>query len=261
MKKYKYTFLALLFAVLFILGSMEAANTILRFRVTQLLAERGGIKVESPVREWNGGKNGDGSIGGTDGNDKKPSLSVKQAEEAVKSWNNRIGVTLHEKVAGQVSMEEAIGNGKRWLAQMETGDGKEEASFFINAELGVGGQKRDIREQEAYFSFWTVTYSNQSMDAVLYLNAVTGNVWGAEIRRYEEPPKKSSGDRLRLFVKLAGLQAAEDVASNGSEGTDSIIAIKGSRLYAQEQSYEMAVQSENGYEYIVYQLLVKQKAG
>lgn len=103
---------------------------------------------------------------------------MKQAEEAVKSWNNRIGVTLHEQVAGQISMEEAIENGKEWLARMEIGDVKEEVSFGVSAKLGVGRQKEDTREQEAYYSFWTVTYSNQSMHVVLYLNAVTGNVWG-----------------------------------------------------------------------------------
>lgn len=257
MKKYKYTFLSLMFAVLFVIGSMAVANIILRHRETQLLTERGGIKVESPVREWEGRRNGDGSIGDTDSNNKKKSISVKQIEEAVKSWNNRTGVTLHEQVAGQVSMGEAIGNGKKWLAEMEIGEEKKEASFSVNAELGVGRQKEDTEEKEAFFSFWTVTYSNQAMDAVLYLNAVTGNVWGAEIKLYEEQKEKSSDDRLKLFVRLAGLQAVADAPSIGSEGTESVIEIKGSRLYAQEQSYEMEVQFENDYEYLAYQLLAK----
>lgn len=257
MNKYKYTFLSLMFAVLFIIGSMATANCILRLRETSLLTERGGIKVELPVREWGGGENSDESVNGIDTNDKKNSLSVKQIEEAIKSWNNRTGVTLHEQVAGQISMEEAIRNGKKWLAEMEIGDVKEEVSFSISAELGVGRQKEDTGEKEAYFSFWMVTYFNQAMDATLYLNAVTGKVWGAEIKLYEEQQRKSSDDRLQLFVKLAGLQAAEDVPSIGSEGTESVFNIKGSRLYAQERSYEMIVQFENNYEYLAYQLLEK----
>lgn len=257
MKKYKYTFISLMFAVLFIIGSMVATNYILRLRETRLLTERGGIKVESPVREWEGGENSDESVGGIDTKDKKNSLSMKQVEEAVKSWNNRTGVTLHEQVAGQISMEEAIENGKKWLAEMEIGDVKEAVPFSISAELGVGRQKEDTGEREAYFSFWTVTYFNQSMDAVLYLNAVTGNVWGAEIKLYEEQSEKSSDDRLQLFVKLAGLQAADDASSIGSGETKSVIEIRGSQLYAQERSYVMAAQFENVYEYITYQLLVK----
>ena len=92
MKKYKYTFLSLMFAVLFVIGSMAVANIILRHRETQLLTERGGIKVESPVREWEGRRNGDGSNGDTDSNNKKKSISVKDIEESVKSWINRNGV-------------------------------------------------------------------------------------------------------------------------------------------------------------------------
>ena len=39
MKKYKYTFISLMSAVLFIIGSMAAANCILRLRETRLLTE------------------------------------------------------------------------------------------------------------------------------------------------------------------------------------------------------------------------------
>lgn len=259
MKKYKYTFLSLMFVVLFLMGSMAAANAILKRRETRLLSERGGIKVESPVRAWEGGENGDEGVDGIDTNDKKNLLSMEQAEEAVKSWNDRTGVTLHGQVAGQVSMEEAIEHGKKWLDGMGIGDGNEEGSFGINAELGVGRQKEDTEQREAYFSFWTVTYFNQSMNAVLYLNAVTGNVWGAEIKLYEEQAKKMPDGRLRLFVELAGFQAADEVSpAMDSEETTSEVKIKESQLYAQEMSYAMAVWPGNSYEYIAYQLLVRQ---
>ena len=71
MKKYKYAFLSLMFAALFIIGSMAATNDILRLRETRLLTERGDIKAESPVREWEGGENSDESTIGKDTNDKK----------------------------------------------------------------------------------------------------------------------------------------------------------------------------------------------
>ena len=255
-KGYQYTFISLIFAVLFIIGSMMAMNYILKLRERRLLTERGDIKVESPVREWKGRENEDENADGIDADDKKNPLSMEQVEEAVNSWNNRRGVTLHEQVAGQISMEEAIENGKKWLSEMEIGGVKEGEPVGVSAKLGVGGQEEDTGEREAYFSFWTVTYSNQSMNVELYLNSVTGNVWGAEIKLYEEQPERLSGDRLELFVKLAGLQAADDVLPmTDSSETKSVVTIKGSRLYAQEWSYYMAIQFENGYEYISYQLL------
>lgn len=248
-----------MFVVLFLMGSMAAANDILRLREKRLLSERGGIKVESPVRVWESGENSNEGVDGIDTSDKKNSLSMEQAMEAVKSWNDRIGVTLHEQVAGQISMEEAIEHGKKWLDGMGIGDGNEEGSFGINAELGVGRQKEDTQEREAYFSFWIVTYFNQSMNAVLYLNAVTGNVWGAEIKLYEEQSKKMPDDRLQLFVQWAGFQAEDAISpAMDSKETTSEVKIKESQLYAQEMSYVMAVWSGNSYEYIAYQLLVKQ---
>jgi len=259
-RKYKYTVISLMFAVLFIFGSMTAMNYMLKVRETQLLTERGRVEVESPVRGWEGWGNGDenavsGDIGG-----ESHVLTTKQVEETIKSWNNRTGVILHDPVAGQISMEEAIENGEGWLAEMGIGEEMDAASFSISAQLGVGGQKEDTGERlEAYFSFWTVTYSNQSMSAILYLNAVTGKVWGAEIKLYAELPGKPCDERLRLFVELAGLQVSDDDSiTTDSGGTRTKIAVKESGLYAQEHSYSMSIGFENSYKYIAYQLLIGQ---
>ena len=100
-----------------------------------------------------------------------------------------------------------------------------------------------------------MTYSNQSMSAILYLNAVTGKVWGAEITLNEELPKKWPDNRLRLFVELAGLQVSDDEIDSGEIRTQ--IAIKESQLYAQENSYSMSIGFENSYDCIDYQLLIK----
>ena len=259
-RKYKYTFISLMFAVLFIFGSMAAMNYILRIRETQLLTESGRAEVESPVREWEGWGIGDENVVSGDTDGERYVLTTNQVEEAVKRWNNRTAVTLHDPVAGQISMEEAIENGERWLIEMEIGEEKDATSFSISAELGVGGQKQDAGERlEAYFSFWTVTYSNQSMSAILYLNAVTGKVWGAEITLYEGLPKKLQDDRLQLFVEMAGLQVADGtsvVIDSGQTRTE--MAIKESRLYAQEHSYSMSIGYENSYELTIYRLLAKQ---
>ena len=258
MRKYKYTVLSLIFTVLFIFGSMAAMNYILRIREMQLLIESGMEEVELPVREWGGWGNSNENVGGADTDGAGYFLTIRQVEEAIKSWNNRAGVTLHNPVAGQISMEEAIENGEEWLNAMETGEEMDAASFTISAELGVSGGKEDTGERlEAYFSFWTVTYSNQSMSAILYVNAVTGKVWGADITLYEELQKKWSDDSLRLFVELAGLQVSDDSVVIDSGETRSEIAIKESRLYAQKHSYDMSIGFENSDKHITYQLLMK----
>lgn len=308
-RKFKYTLVSLMFAILFIFGSMTGMSYILKLRETQLLTESGRTEVELPVREWEGWGNGDENIasedienedivnkdkvnkdkvnkdmasedvGNADINSEKYVLTTRQVEEAVKSWSNHTNVILHDPVAGQISMEEAIETGRRWLVEMvmdkEMEMGKEveteeememnkemdAVSFSISAELGVGGQRENIGERmEAYYSFWTVTYTNQSMSAILYLNAVTGKVWGAEITLYEKLPKKFPDEGLQLFVELAGLQVSDDDSVMIDSGeTVSVITIKDSQLYAQKQSYSLVTGYGNSFDYITYQLLTEQK--
>lgn len=257
--KYKYTFIFLIFAGLFIFGSMGAMNCILQRRETQLLTEGGRVEMEPPVRIWDSLENDKAGVVGEDIASERNVLKIKQIEDAIKCWNNRNSVILHEPVAGQISMEEAIKAGEEWLIEMGIGEEKDAAAYTINAKLGVGVQMEEMGEQlEAYYSFWTVEYSSQPIDAILYLNAITGKVWSAEITLYEKSSEKLPDDRLKLFVELAGLQVSDDdsVVIDSGE-TRSKIAIKESQLYAQELSYEMAIQFKNDYEYIAYQLLAK----
>ena len=129
-------------------------------------------------------------------------LSNIQIENAIKSWNERIGETMHNPVEGQISMEDAIKMGEEWLIKMNMGEkesGNSDANF-TKATLSVGIQSQsDEKLLEPYYSFWTVNFSSQTMNAVLYLNAVTGKVWGAEISLYgsmhEEPY-----ENLKLFA-------------------------------------------------------------
>jgi len=255
-RKGKYTIVSFLFAVFFIFGSMEVMDYILQIRETQLLTEKGRVKMESPVRTWENDKEDTMS---EDIADERYVLKTEQTEDAITCWNDRDRSILHDPVAGQISLEEAVKAGEKWLIEMGIGEEQEVAACTINAELGVGVQAEDAGEQlEPYYSFWTVTYSDQSMSAILYLNAVTGKVWGAEITLYEVLSEKLSDDRLRLFVELAGLQVSEDdsvVTESG--GTRTEIAVKESRLYAQEHSYSMTVGFENSYKHTVYQLLIK----
>ena len=259
MMKYKYIVFSLVVAVLFVVGSMAAMNYLLRYREAKLLTGRGKLEVESPVREWNGRRSDEKNIASGDDEGIEYPLTMEQMEEAVKSWSKRTEVTLHDRVTGQISMEKAIENGKMWLKEMKIDKEADETSFSINAELGIGRQKKDMGGQrEAYFSFWTVTYLNQSMNAVLYLNAVTGKVWGAEIKLYKEPSKKIPDTSLQTFVSLTGLQVPDgDIDVTGTGEVISEIAIKGSRLYVQESAYSMSIVYEKGYDWISYQLLSK----
>lgn len=232
-KTYKYTFLTMFLALAFIFGSMAAMNFILYIREGQLLSESGMAVVESPVRPWQGW--GDEPDEKDDG--KRYSLTAVQVRDAMERWNKRLGETLHDPVEGQISMEEAVQEGEEWLISMGIGEGEAQGADdglkFVKAALGVGIQKGSSKVQlEPYYSFWTVHFSGSYTDAVLYLNAVTGRVWRAEVTLYDNLPEELPCEKLECFVEMVGLKVTDDAAEINEEKTQAILVVEDGLLYA-----------------------------
>jgi hypothetical protein len=261
-KAYKYTLLTVFLAVIFIFGSMTGMKLIFQIRERQLLTESGRIVMDTPVRSWQTVDNKEGEEENAVVEKETYTLTTEQMEEVINGWNQRTGVTVHSPVNGQISMEDAIEMAQQWLAEMGMNDKEQEKdtdATSMNAVLGVAAQEiLEGVQLEPYFSIWTVQIQSDSIKAEIYINAVTGKVWGAEITLYEEMMEKWHNNRLQTFVELAGLQVAdEDLNAIDSGETRTEIAIKESRLYAQEQSYSMLIAFKDSYKQLDYQLLVK----
>ncbi len=250
-KSYKYTILTLFLALAFAFGSMAGMNFILRAKERQLLTERGRAIVEAPVRSWQGQESGeDGET------DEKPdntgyALTTGQIEDILSCWNSRTGVTVHNPVNGQISMEEAIKEGKKWLVEMVIGENglEDTEAYSVSATLGIATQKVSVGAQsEPYYSFWTVQFSGSSMYAVLYLNAVTGKVWGAEITLYEDMPEEIPYERLVHFVELSGLQTSNTNITKNQEGTQAMLKVDDSHIFA-EMKFQN-IQAYNGKDFM-----------
>lgn len=251
-KTYKYTILILFLAVAFVFDSMEVMNLILRTRERQFLSESGRVVVEAPVRAWQEQNNDeDGEYSGYS-NNKRYTLSIEQVEDVINCWNERMAVTVHNPVNDQISMEEAVKVGEEWLAEMgmeEYGQEGDIGSCFRNAMLGVAKQSTSGEAQlESYYSFWIMNFSNQSMNVILYLNAVTGNVWSAEIVLYEDLPEEMPYEKLKYFAELSGLQATGANIVVNQEGTQAIMPIDSSKIYAEMEFRH----SQTGYLYTNY---------
>lgn len=222
-KSFKYTILTLLLALGFAFGSMAGMNLILEAREKQILTERGKAVIEAPVRAWQEQKSGENE------ESKGNTLTLKQISDAIDSWNNRIGEMIHDPVEGQISMEQAIEQGKVWLASMEKNrDMGEKVDldneiYSVSAVLGVGKQNEQAGGQiEPYYSFWTIQFTSQGINTTVYLNAVTGKVWGAEIILYEDIPTEMPVESMYLFAELTGVEKTDleepkvSVAGNGA---------------------------------------------
>lgn len=239
-KTYKYTFLTLFLAFVFAFGSMVGMNCILQFREKQLLTERGRAIVESPVRAWYGGESNEES---ENVHNEKNMLTEEQIADVIRCWNSREMELIHNPVEGQISMEAAIQIGEKWLVEMGVSKGNEQGTdmlpYSVKATLGVGEQKGDTGKQlEPYYSFWTVEFSNQSRKIVMYVNAVEGKVWRANVTLYDDFPENMPYEDLSLFVEMAGFTDcdAESIEVN-KDGTQAILEMENSLLYGQAEYY------------------------
>lgn len=247
-KTHKYGTFTLLLAVIFAFGSIKGMHYVLQVREKELLTEQGKANVESPVRAWSDGK----GIEEDSTSQEQYILTEEQMAEAIRSWNNRETEMVHESVEGQISMEDAVEVGEKWLTEMGIEERNEQEiqieAYSINAMLGVGKRKSDPGNQlEPYYSFWTIQFANQDMNTVVYVNAVTGKVWRAEVRLYDEMPEKFPYEKLRLFVEMAtSLSVNTNSVIIDDEKSQAFLEIKDSMLYGQMKCCYIPF-SEKGY--------------
>ncbi len=242
-KGHIHTFFSIIFAIAFIYGSMLCMNVILKQRQNAFLNESGVTTVQTPVKAWQ--ELADNEADSYSKNDNSTEvLSSAQIKDAVDSWNNRSADVLHSPVKGQISMEEAIDNGKEWLKNMgvdgvtesyvdekvvneaKTGQGSlsVEADTVAYATLsyaitGTGDKQVELSKlAEPYNSFWTVQLEKTGINAVLYVNAVTGSVWGAELNeKYNSGEFKPDYNKIEKFWNLAGMESTDSDWLNVSE--------------------------------------------
>lgn len=241
-KTYKYTVLTVVLAIVFSFGSMAGMNLILKARVRQLLTKSGRHVVETPVQ-----KNVEQE---KDNQFNKDTLTIKQTEEVVSLWDEPDEVVVHDPADGQITMGEAIRAGQEWLTNMGMAVERienNEVHQYAALSTAVRESSEEDVQTAPYNSFWRVQFYSSSLEAFLYVNAVTRQVWSADIILYEDFPKEIPREKLRDFVKLCGLKISqsetEEELCQPKRSWMEILKIENSRLYAQMQF----IRSQTGY--------------
>ncbi len=248
----KYTLLSLLFAAVFVFGSMAGTDLILQMWEKRRLEERGTVTMESPVLAWQSAETGE-EYDGQDGEplvrDKEEDLTLteKEIEQVIRYRKNCEGELLHDPVKGQITMEQAFAAGENWLVEMGFWDhSRTHAEPLLHrASLGTKTAKEGLHMPiEPYYSFWTVRFSSTDMYVSLSVNAMTGRVWDAKITLYdiENVNNDKSLDKLERFIRLAGIEApVEQYVEISDSGSWISMAVKESPLYAQMRGYDVVV--------------------
>lgn len=241
-RMHRYTLICFLIAVGFILGSMEGMNFILQEKESRLLQESGTARMESPVTIWQETKETGRKGTDEEAEQEERQLTIEQIEEVISYRADTSPEILHEPVEGQISMEDAIASGENWLVEMGFAK-KDSETFARRASLSLKkNQEISDVSVEPYYSFWTVRFSDKFMYAVLYVNAVTGRVWDAEITLYRDKPSDFSLEKLNTFLELTGIQDDTDNFVEINEtNTQARLRIKNSRLCAEMKFYDIVV--------------------
>lgn len=207
-KTYKYTVFVVFLAAFFFLGSVEGMNLILRWREHQILYMDREIVTKSAGSEWQ----------------ERENIPADAIAEVVRNWNDRM--VVHAPVSGQISMQDAVKAAKEWLTQMdlENHDGEVGANYQMGSVYATLGTMAEPEEVQAmpYYSFWKVQLSSSSLEAVLYVNAVTAGVWKSEIKIYENLPDYMPYWKLRDFLEFNKLTPYYKGAAYNGAGTRAV---------------------------------------
>lgn len=240
--------------ILFAFAGMFITNGLMERKEAQLLAEKGSIEMESPNMSLYNDKN-------LENENYETVLTPEQIADTLNQWKNPSNETRpHEPIEGQLPMEQAINKGEIWIRSMkEAGEfTAQDSSVFheVTAALEIHvKQEESILELEPYYSYWRVQFTNEQLRICLYMNAVTGQVWEADIVIYDVSKVHMEGDdsaSLTEFAKLAGIDNKKIVNKVDGE-KDTALYFENCNFYV-EKKYDSNKISEyggNSYGYIM----------
>ncbi|MDR3052261.1 MAG: hypothetical protein LBU48_00165 [Coriobacteriales bacterium] len=164
---------------------------------------------------------------GTKPLEERPRLSPAEINAILSYWNLANEERLHEPFGTQLSMEQAIEAAQTGLsslakqgalpaALLETPFEKPFAylaqKFGAPAEAASRTPKPEMLDPS--YSYWTVTLTNEDMGAFLVINAVTGQIWLADIDVYSANIEFGALDVesvLGHFVSYLGMESTEKI--------------------------------------------------
>lgn len=150
------------------------------------------------------------------------SLTENDLLQLIQNLEQKKEIKPHEPQEGQLTMIQAINCGKAWLEEFFLSDFASNnlpaREYRVNCYLWTPETAGAVPETSPWLSCWTISLSNQNIDASLTLNAVSGQILDASVNFSAPVSYQSREALLTLLDKYA--------SSFGLDGDDVLISIE-----------------------------------
>ena len=172
------------------------------------------------------------SVGVVDVKIKAADLSQEELRRAVLCLESASEKYPHEPVPGQLSMTEATQSGMVWLGDFLLPrldrEGMIPKEYRLSCYLWADSQAEADEGTDPLAGYWEVSFAGEELDAVLFLNAVTGQVLRAWIAlpypEGEHPDAERLTELLEDYADSLGVEAGYVISMAEAGMSDSVYA-------------------------------------
>lgn len=130
-------------------------------------------------------------------------LSEDMMAEILKVWEAGGRELLHEPLAGQMDMEQAVKAGRGWIGRLAENNILPSClakGLFDSTSAVLCTMDGETTLGESLISYWRVIYMKGGVKIILTIHAVSGQVWDADISMREDEMMLSACSEEELFA-------------------------------------------------------------
>lgn len=217
-KQNLYTVVGVALSFVIAFGGWALTSELINRKADALLSVTGSVKVPTAPPTGTGEKPGDSD---EETDYVWPKLTESEIVAVLQNWEAGGRERPHEPTEGQLSMEQAIDAGRTGLFYFSE-QGIIPAELLDNSKINAylyeyqpSGQGTGLLDP--FYSYWTVSFSGESMDVSLTINAVTGQIWKADLSFSGINSNELKGEQvLYVFTSNLELSSADSIKTTGN---------------------------------------------
>ena len=188
--------------------------------------------------------------------DMPPMLDKQAITSIMRNWEVMGVNRWHEPAPGQMSMEQAIGVAREWVAFLQNYNLLPQSIGFTS-QMAFLSQNTDPMDNflPAEYSYWTVSFSSDEKTIQMRVNAVTGQVWTTEVTLWQHQVMWSTThhisrdemqDALMAYVALLGMDAPLDGGDYLLSRQNWVVDEQGAIVFVENPPWVLSAEADEG---------------